>query len=134
MTPITAGTIKAAGAVLSIAAMLGMGFWAGYSWQSDNVEEAKQEASEARTQRDRWQANAESYSKAIADQKTANEAAIKAAQDQQAKADKATREANAERDKYQKRLAEIEAGVEHDKTDPSCKAELERPVCGAPWR
>lgn len=134
MIPITGGTIKAAGAAVGIAAMLAMGFWAGYSWQSDNVEDAEHEATEARAARDRWQANAESYSKAIADQKATNEAAIKAAQEQQAKADQATREAKAERDKYQKRLAEIEAGVEHDKTDPTCKAELERPVCGTPWR
>lgn len=119
---------------MGVGAMLALGFWGGYRWQAGNVADARQEASDARTERDRWQQNALSYQDAIAAQKAENEAAIKEAQEQQAKADQATREAKAERDRYQRKLAEIEAGIEHDKTDPSCKEELERPVCGAPWR
>lgn len=132
--PVSAGTIKAAGLALAIGAMLALGFYGGYRWQAGNVAEAEQEASEARTERDRWQQNAQSYQDAIAAQKAANEAAIAAATEQQRKADQATKEAKAERDRYQRKLAEIEAGIEHDKTDPSCKAELEREVCGSPWR
>lgn len=136
MNPLTPylGWIKAIGIGMFIFALLGLGAFGGYKWQEGNVQAAEKKASEAETARARWEANAKSYQDAIAAQKAANEAAIKEAQQQQAKADQATREARAERDKYQKRLAEIEAGIEHDKTDPSCKAELDRPVCGAPWR
>lgn len=132
--PVSAGTIKAIGFALAVGAMLAMGFWSGYRWQAGNVAKAEQKASQARTERDRWQSNAQSYQVAIASQKAANEVAMKAAEEQQDRADQATAAAKAERDRYEKKLAQITAGVEKDKLDPKCKAELERPVCGSPWQ
>lgn len=134
MTPFPAVPLKTVGLVLAVGAMLAAGFWAGYRWQSGNVAEAEQEATQARTERDRWQSNAQSYQSAIEQQKAANAAAVKAAAEQQRKADQATTAARAERDRYEKKLAQVTAGVEKDKLDPKCKAELERPVCGAAWQ
>lgn len=73
MIPITAGTIKAAGAVLSIAAMLGMGFWAGYSWQSDNVKEAQADRDAARVEAQAAKAANVTNQTTITDLRTANQ-------------------------------------------------------------
>ncbi len=136
MNPLTPylGWMKLAGLGLCVAAVLGFGFWTGFKWQAGNVAEAKAEQAKAETARDRYKANAEGYAGAIAAQKAASDAAVKAAAEQQRKADKAIADAKAERDKYEKKLAQIAAGIEKDKLDPKCKAELERPVCGASWR
>lgn len=129
-----ADAVKFAGIALAVAAFMAAGFYGGFRWQAGNVAEAKAEAAEARTARDRFKANAESYQSAIADQKAANEAAIREADEQKRKAAKAVAEAKREKDRYERKLAEIDASIEKDKLDPDCKAELERQVCGAPWR
>lgn len=133
MIPFPAVPLKTVGLALAVGAMLGAGFWGGFKWQAGNVAQAQQDAAAARTERDRWQSNAQSYQSAIEQQKAANAAAVKAAEAQQRRADQATAVARAERDKYEKKLAQITAGIERDKLDPTCKAELEKPVCGAPW-
>lgn len=134
MIPIpTAGTLKAIGLGVAVAAFLATGFYGGYKWQAGNVAEAEAAKEKAELARDRWQANAQSYKGAIQAQKDASEKAVKDAEAQKAKADKAIAEARAERDKYEKKLAQIAASVESDKLDPVCKAELERKVCGSPW-
>lgn len=131
--PISAGTLKAAGLALCVASVLAMGFWGGYRWQAGNVAEAEKARDKARDERDRWQHNAESYSMAIEQQKEANAKALEAAADQERKAKKAIADAKAQKDRYERKLAEIGAGIEKDKLDPTCKTELEKPVCGAPW-
>lgn len=132
--PISAATLKTVGLGLAVVSFMAAGFYLGYRWQSGNVAEAELAASQARTERDRWQQNAQSYETAIERQKAANAAAQLAAEQQQRKADQAIADAKAEQDKYQKKLSQIEAGIEKDKLDPSCKAELERSVCGSPWQ
>lgn len=130
---ISAGTLKAVGLAIAVASFLAAGFWGGYRWQAGNVAEAEQARDKAQGERDQWEQNAKSYFGAIEQQKAATAAAQEAEAEQKAKAAKAIAAANAERDRYERRLAQIAAGVEKDKTDPTCKAELERPVCGAPW-
>lgn len=132
--PISAATLKTVGLGLAVVSFMAAGFYLGYRWQAGNVAEAELAASQARTERDRWQQNAQGYETAIERQKAANAAAQLAAEEQQRKADQALAEARAERDKYQKTLAQIDARIEKDKLDPSCKAELERPACGSPWQ
>jgi uncharacterized protein HemX len=132
--PISGAAIKAAGLALGVASLMAAGFYGGYKWQAGNVAEAKAEATEARTARDRFKANAESYQSAIAEQKAANEAAVKEAEAQKRKAAKAVADAKREKDRYERKLAEIDASIEKDKLDPECKEELERQVCGAPWK
>lgn len=132
--PVSAGTLKAVGLALAVGAMLTMGFLGGYRWQAGNVADAEKARDEAKTERDRWQQNAESYFGAIEQQKAETAKAVKAADEQQRKADQATSAAKKERDRYERKLAEIGASVERDKLDPSCKAELEKQVCGSPWR
>lgn len=131
---LSAGTLKAVGLGLCVASILAAGFYGGYRWQAGNVREAEQARDKASSERDQWRQNAASYKDAIAAQQAANAATIAAAQAQHAKANKAIADAKREKDRYERKLAEISASVEKDKTDPACKAELERPVCGAPWQ
>lgn len=131
--PISAGTLKAVGLAIAVASFLAAGFWGGYRWQAGNVAEAEQARDKAQGERDQWEQNAKSYFGAIEQQKAATAAAVKAEAAQKAKAERAVAEAKAAHDKYEKRLAQIGAGIERDKLNPTCKAELERKVCGSPW-
>lgn len=132
--PISGASIKAVGLALGVAALMAAGFYGGYRWQAGNVADAEDARDKAQAARDHWQQNAQSYSSAIAEQKAANAAAVKEAEAQKHKAAKAVADAKREKDRYERRLAEIDATIEKDKLDPECKEELERQVCGAPWK
>ncbi len=133
MIPVSAGMIRTAGTGLAVGALLCGGFYGGYRWQSGNVAKAELEAVQARSERDRWQSNAVSYKGAIEAQKAAADEAKEAAAAQLLKSNKALAEARAELDSFKRQIGLVTAGLEKDKLDPYCKAELERPVCGSKW-
>lgn len=111
----------------------GLGAWAGYAWQADEVEDARAAQSAAEGKRDEWKERAEGLARAVDEQKKANANAVKEARLAQLAAEASVVRANdaAERflrgrDEYNRLIAAEKVGI--------CRAQLEAPLCGSPLR
>lgn len=127
-------TIRLVLSVLSVLALLGIGFWIGCRWSAGEVADAERARDQAQAQASDWKAAADAKQGAIDAQNASNSARLQALSAVMASAAQAERKANEAADAFLRRREALEREHAADHATPGCAEQMGAPVCGSPLR